>query len=944
MDSKKSPGRRRPNKNAYTTKSGNTIKLNRSLSERVRANREAKARKRAAYLSTLPRNKFKRILYRLHPKRLIKYWFSREGALMALKITGVGIVVCFLLMVGVFAYFRKDLPNIKDISGEQLGGSTTYYDRTGQTVLWQDYDAVKRVPVASNDISPYMKEATVAIEDKNFYKHGAFDVQGIARAGIKDVFGGGGAVQGGSTITQQLVKLNLNWTADRTIARKFKELILAVELEREYTKNDILVAYLNIAPYGNVQYGVESASRDYFHKSAKDLSLAEAAMLAAIPKQPPYYSPYGGSYYDPEALVGRQRYVIDQMLDQKLITKAQADEAKSVNILAEIQPEQNRYSDIKAPYFVLAAKNQLEQKYGSETVKRGGWKVTTTLDLNLQGIAEKAAASNISNVKRYGGDEEAMAGEDVQTGQMVMLVGGIDFNDPDHGQINYAQINLSPGSSFKPYDYVSLVNDTTNTGAGSVLYDIQQPVQTKQDGGYPCTNKARPKDGGDCLWDYDFNYPGPLTVRYALAGSRNVPAVKAMLTVGTQKVIDTANKMMGADDAYKCFQENVDVESAPKSQEARCYASSAIGDGAYLHLDQHVNGLATLGRLGNAIPQTYILKITDAANKNVYTWTQPSPTQVVRPEAAYIIDDILSDPRASYLVSGKKFQSYKGWKFAVKTGTTNDNYDGLMTSWSTRYAVASWVGYHTRNKTMTAGHMEDMTTPLTRTWMEAAHDALNTTPVNWTQPTGIQKLNAYVVSRSLGSGAQMPSPSQDIFPSWYVQKSGNTGTQVIDRVSGKLATSCTPDSAKQTLGNFNDNVFSADIFVNGGQAAAISGQDNVHNCDDAKPQVSLTLSDGSAVCNTTCNFTVTVTGGKYPLSSDQFPGTVDLLVNGQKVQTQSVSASPSSVSFTYTPTSNGSAQIQAVATDSVLYTGSASETVTMTAQNASPGGDTNPSQ
>ncbi|HET8669202.1 MAG TPA: transglycosylase domain-containing protein, partial [Candidatus Saccharimonadales bacterium] len=204
-ESSKTPGRRRPGKNIFTTKSGNTIKVNRSLGERLRANREAKARKRAAYLGTLPKNRLKRILYLLHPKRQFKYWFSREGAIMALKIVGISIVVVFLLMVGVFAYFRKDLPNIKDISGDELGGSITYYARDGETVLWQDYDAVKRVQVEGDKISKYMKDATVAIEDKNFYKHGAFDVQGIMRAGFNDVFKRGGPVEGGSTITQQLV-------------------------------------------------------------------------------------------------------------------------------------------------------------------------------------------------------------------------------------------------------------------------------------------------------------------------------------------------------------------------------------------------------------------------------------------------------------------------------------------------------------------------------------------------------------------------------------------------------------------------------------------------------------------------------------------------------------------------------------------------------------------
>ena len=227
---------KRGGKNVFVTKSGKAIRINRSLVEKRRARKDRKkARRKAEYLSTLPLNRFKRILYRMHPKRLAKYWFSRDGLIMGLKIVGIGIVVVFILLIGMFAYFRKDLPNIKDISGSNLGGSTTYYDSTGTQVLFQDYNAVKRIPVEGTQITPLMKDATIAIEDKNFYHEGAFDVKGIARAGYHDIFSNGQGLQGGSTITQQLVKLNEDWTSNRTISRKVKEIILAVELEREYS-------------------------------------------------------------------------------------------------------------------------------------------------------------------------------------------------------------------------------------------------------------------------------------------------------------------------------------------------------------------------------------------------------------------------------------------------------------------------------------------------------------------------------------------------------------------------------------------------------------------------------------------------------------------------------------------------------------------------------------
>jgi penicillin-binding protein 1A len=922
--STKAPGGRRRPTNSYTTKSGNTIKLNRSLTERLRARKDAKARKRAAYLSTLPKNRFKRILYRMHPRRVAKYWFSREGGIMALKIAGIGIVAGFLLIVGVFAYFRKDLPNLTDISGNQMGGSITYYDKTGQVVLWQDSGAIKRQPVESANMSPFVKNATVAIEDKNFYRHGAFDAQGILRASYNDVFNPSGGTQGGSTITQQLVKLNQQWTNNRTITRKVKELILAVEVEREYSKDDILTGYLNIAPYGGVDYGVETASQDYFGTSAKNLTLAQAAMLAAVPKAPSTYSPYSPNFSS-VALVTRQRYIIDQMVEQHMVSQSDGDAAKAVDVVAQVHPRQsNGYAGIKAPYFVLAAKDELNAKYGSQTATSAGWKVTTTLDMNLQTLAEQQVQKDLPEVKKQGGDTAAFAAEDVKTGQMVALVGGVDFFDKDHGQYNYARSPIPPGSSFKPYDYVTMLDNTTNSGAGAVLYDNQAPLT-----GYPCTNKARPKDGGNCLTDYDFRYPGAETIRYALGGSRNVPAVKAMLTVGTTKVITTA-QTMGLTSGYKCYSDEQLTKDAP------CYGSSAIGDGAYLHLDEHVNGFATLSREGAYIPQTYILKINDSKGKVIDEWKPPKPNQVVRQDAAFIIDDILSDPNASYLPSGRKMHRYKGWNFAVKTGTTNDAKDGLMMSFSTQYAAGVWVGYHNRQVAMT-GAMEDMTEPVIQGWMNGAHS--NLTPVNWTKPADIKTLPAYVVRSHIGIGSVEPSPSTDLFPSWYIAPKNGSSSQVLDQVSNKLATSCTPDLAKKTDGNANDNAFSADIFVgtSGGGGSSTTATDDVHNCSDVKPSVTLTA---PAVCAITCTFQVAATQGTHPLTSDQFPGTVNLYINDQKVDAQNLTASATNnLTFTYTPTASGSMTVKVQAIDSVLYDSSESAVVSMstTASPPSPG-------
>ncbi len=913
--SKRTPKSTPRRSNVHTTRSGQKIKLHQSLLQRYVARRDAKELRKAEMLRDMPKGRFRRILYRLHPKRLYRYWFSRDGAIMALKLTGIGIVAMFVLLVGLFAYFRKDLPNLRDISGNNIGGSIRYYDRTGQTLLWEDYDAVKRIPVEDDQIAQFMKDATVALEDRDFYKHGGFDLKGILRAGIANITGGSTS-QGGSTITQQLVKLTQDWTKDRSYTRKVKELILSVELERSYSKAEILTGYLNAAPYGNIEYGVEAASRDYFQKSAKDLTLDEAAFLASIPKSPSYYSPYGPLFDEGgrEDVIGRQHYTLDVMLDMGMISKEQRDEAKGIDILAKVKSQPPKYGSISAPYFVLAAKEQLEDKMkGQETYNRGGWKVTTTLDLDLQKKAEEQVQKGLTQIKRQGGDTAAFTAEDVETGQIVALVGGVDFANPDFGQNNYARLPLPPGSSFKPYDYVALMENTTNFGAGAVLYDTQGVLP-----GYPCTNKAQPKQGGNCLQNYDFRYPGPLTVRYALGGSRNVPAVKAMLITGVEKTIETASKLMSSGDSnaygYKCYAPG-ETDFTPANEDT-CYASSAIGDGAYLKQDEHVHGYATLSRNGVNIPRTYILKIESGKNKVLDEWKPSNGTQAVRADAAYIISDMLSDPNASYFPAGRKPHRYTNkqgtWKFAMKTGTTNDGKDGWMMGYSSKYAAGVWVGYHDRTKVM-SGTMEGMTQPIWQGWMNAAHE--NLAPKDWAKPASVQSLPAYVVRSHVGIGSVEPSPATDLFPSWYQAKTGtNNKRQTIDVISNKLATDCTPDLAKKELDGSDASTFSGDTFATG--QANTEERDDVHQCTDERPGISIDADqDGGSI-----TVTASISRGTHPLAgnTDKGGGKVNFIVNGQVVNSQDISEGTLVYSYTFTP-GGGSSSVSAQVIDSVLY-------------------------
>lgn len=890
-------------KHSYTTKSGQTIKLHRSLGEKIKARRDANARKKATRLAGMPKSRVKRFFFRLHPKRLYKYWFSREGAIMALRVAGIGIIVGFLLLVGLFAYFRKDLPDLRDISGNNLGGSIQYFDRTGETLLWEDFDAVKRVPVEGEAISEYMKDATIAVEDREFFNHSGFDIRGITRAAYRNITGRGEVRQGGSTITQQLVRLTQSEVGvEQTYTRKVKELILSIELERSFTKEEILIGYLNTAPYGNVQYGVESASRDYFDKPASELDLIESAYLAAIPQAPSFYSPYGPNF-NQEALVGRTLFILDQMRELGMISEEEYEEAIEQDIIARVQEPQAKYGSIRAPWFVLTAKDQLEATYTEGAVQRGGWKVTTTLDLDLQDIAEEAVESGAAQVRAQGGDSIGFAAEDVETGQVVALVGGTDFRNETYGQNNYARLRLPPGSSFKPYDYLSLIENTEDFGAGTVLYDTRGPLP-----GYPCTTGSGRT--GNCLRNFDFRYPGPVTLRYALGGSRNVPAVKAMLIAGIDNTIDVAERVMAnpddseeiISDGYNCYaDEGLTVQ-------AECFSSAAIGDGAYLRLDKHVHGMATISRNGLNIPQTYILKIEDSTGRVIDEWEPSAGKQVVREEAAYIVADMMADPNASYM--SRKPHRFNGWDFSLKTGTTNDSKDGWLVGFSPKYAAGVWVGAHNRQVEM-SGFMETMTQPIWQGFMENAHRDIE--PIQRQRPSGIQELQAFVIRNKVGLASVEPSRSTDLFPSWYQRRSSTNERQQIDIVSNKLATECTPERARREVTGGDPSLFSGDTFVDGG--ANLAEEDDIHNCDDRMPGISITATEDGVNYRIRAN----VTQGTHPLSSEDFRGVVNFRINGEIVQTYEVNAPGNTPTFSYSGDFSGSKRITAEVVDSVLY-------------------------
>ena len=365
--SKSDSGRR------YATYS--SLTKNRGKSKRE-LKKEQKAREKAEYLASLPKNPVKRFFAHLSPKRFFKFWFSMDGLKMLGKILGIFILLCVIIAVIAYFYFRNELKSLQpsELAKRVQTTVTKYYDRNGQ-LLWEDTGTGEyRLVVESDQISQYMKDATVAIEDKNFYEHGGVSLTGTMRAVINNVFNRNGGTQGGSTITQQLVKQVFfeDEAGDRGITgipRKIKEAILATEAERIYSKGQILTMYLNESPYGGRRNGVESASQTYFGKSAKDLTIDEAALLAAIPQSPTLYNPYNTD--GNEQLLERQHTIIDYMAEQGYITNEEAEAAKQVAVLDKLKPEDEQLAGAKAPHFIQMVKDELTEELGSKVMGQG---------------------------------------------------------------------------------------------------------------------------------------------------------------------------------------------------------------------------------------------------------------------------------------------------------------------------------------------------------------------------------------------------------------------------------------------------------------------------------------------------------------------------------------------------------------------------------------------
>jgi len=602
------------------------------------------------------------------------------------KLGKIFLVLCLigvLAIAGIFAWFARDLPSPGKLNHLTLAQTTKIYDRTGQHVLYEIHGEEKRTEIPFSQMPDNIKYATISLEDQNFYSNHGVEIKGIIRAALKDLLHRG-ATQGGSTITQQLVKLSL-LSSQKTLTRKIKEVILALELEQKFSKDQILAMYLNKIPYGSNAYGIEAAAETYFGRHASQLTLDEAALLASLPKAPSYYSPYGNHT---QALETRQKYALNQMAKLGYITQDQATAAKKINILAKIKP----FSDkISAPHFVMYVKEYLENKYSNQMVKQGGMKVYTTLDWNLQQIAEQVIKEGADKNKlTWNASNAALVAIDPKNGQILTMVGSKDYFDTKiDGQVNVALSPRQPGSSFKPFVYLTAFEKgfTPETQ----LWDVNTNFDTADGKIYDPKN-------------YDGKNRGFLEMKNALAMSLNVPAVKTLYLAGVQNSIDTAHKM-----------------GITTLNQTDKYGLSLVLGGGEVTLLDHTNAYATLANDGVYHPKTAILKVEDNSG-NVLEQYKPSVGQkVVDEKYISMLDYILSNNSLRAPVFGSKSPLYfPDRPIAAKTGTTNEWRDGWTMGYTPSLAAGVWAGNNDNSPMRSGADGEFVAAPIWHAFMEKA--------------------------------------------------------------------------------------------------------------------------------------------------------------------------------------------------------------------------------
>jgi 1A family penicillin-binding protein len=657
-----------------------------------------------------------------------KNWLGKIAlALFVLFITGFVIGGSVILFI--FKSVAKDLPNPNQLKQREVAQSTKIFDRTGEHLLYEIHGEEKRTLVKFEDIPKVVINSAISAEDHNFYNHQGIDFRGLLRAIYKDVFHG--KFEGGSSITQQLVKntlLSKGTTTWQKIQRKFREWILAYQIEKKFSKEEILQMYLNEIPFGSNAYGVESAAKTFFGKSIKDVSIAESALLLSLPNKPTRYSPYGSNTKEMKA---RQEWVLRQMLDEKYIT-----EEEYKNALAEKLVFSDKKQIFNAPHFVMYVKEYLSQKYGEQTLEQGGLKIITTLDWDKQEIAQKVMYEKTKDYpEKYNASNSALLSLDTKTGQILAMIGSRDYyNDEIDGQVNIVTSPRQPGSSFKPLVYATAF--AKGFTPDTILFDAVTEF------------KAYPKNYTP--HNYSNNENGPVTIRKALAGSLNIPAVKAIYLAGIDKVLDFADNL-----GYTTLKDR-----------SRFGLSLVLGGGE-VKMIEHLNAFATFATEGEYKETTPILKIEDGKGNTLEEFKLKTKKKFDS-QIARQISDVLSDNNArAYVFGANNFLNLGERPVGAKSGTTNDYRDAWTIGYTPSIATAVWVGNNDFSEMKTRADGGIIAAPI---WQEFMKQILKDTPIEqFTKPEPAETSKPI-----LNSEYKVP----------YVVK--------IDRLSGKLATEFTP--------------------------------------------------------------------------------------------------------------------------------------------------------
>ncbi len=614
------------------------------------------------------------------------------------------IIVSFVVVVGALciAWLATiQLPDFNNFENRNIVNSTKIYDRTGKIVLYNIHDNVRRTAVDIKDISPYIQKATISIEDAHFYEHFGFRPTSFVRAVIANITSGGYA-QGGSTINQQVVK-NALLTRDKTISRKLKEIILSIKLDRELPKDTILQIYLNESPYGGTIYGVEEASLTYFNKHAQDVTLTEAAYLAALPQAPTFYSPYGKHR---DELEKRKNLVLQRMYELGHITLEQ----KNFSQKEIVSFEKDESNSGKALHFVMYIREYLESKYGTDMVQNGGLKVITTIDYDLQESFEKIVKDGaLENEKKYKARNSALVAIDPKNGQIVSMVGSRDFFDKAiPGQFNIATAERQPGSSFKPIVYASALK--LGYTPETVIFDVPTQFSTL------CDAYGKPLRAGAsdsiCYMpeNYDGLFRGPVSLREALAQSLNIPAVKLLYLSGLTNAVSLAQSM-----------------GLSTIKDPSRYGLSLVLGGGEVTLLEITNAYGAFANNGIYSKHQGILEIRDRDDSVLEKFTA-SQTEVLPETVTSQLSSMLSDNVARTPSYGANSALYfKDRPVAVKTGTTNDYKDVWVVGYTPSIVIGMWAGNNdnTPIDKRTAGFV------LAPIWRKAMDKAVSNTPVEY---------------------------------------------------------------------------------------------------------------------------------------------------------------------------------------------------------------------